>query len=73
MKPDDFAERTLDVAGWALRVTSYRIGEQWYAKADNVSPGAWFARTTGETRAEAEERAIDKARQRLARTRRMPA
>ena len=62
----------LEIAGWPVRITSYRVGERWHAKADNVSPGAAFSRTTGDTRADAEERAIEKARERLERTRRMP-
>ncbi len=72
MKSQDNAERTLDVSGWPVRITSYRIADRWHAKADNVSPGAWFARTTGDTRADAEERALEKARGRLERTRRRP-
>jgi hypothetical protein len=70
MKAEDYAERTLEVAGWPLRVTSYRIGETWYATADNVSPGAWFARAEGTSRAAAEEKAVETARRRLERTRR---
>lgn len=68
----EYAERTLEVEGWPLRITSYRAGDVWHACADNVSPGAWFARTTGSTRAEAEDRALIWARERLARTRRNP-
>jgi len=71
VKPEEHAERTLDVSGWPLRITSYRIGEVWHAKADNVSPGAWFARTTGTTRTDAEDAAVAQARGRLERTRRM--
>jgi hypothetical protein len=71
VKPEEHAERTIEVAGWPLRVTSYRLGAEWHAKADNVSPGAWFARTTGPTRAEAEDAAVARACERLERTRRL--
>ena len=70
MKAEDYAERMLEIAGWPLRITSYRIGERWYAKADNVSPGAWFAKGIADSREAAEQEAIEKARVRLERTRR---
>jgi len=71
MKPDGYAERTVDVDGWKVNLTSYRMGEMFHAKADNVSPGAWLARTTGATREEAEEKALERARELLSRTRRL--
>ena len=70
MRADEYAERTLEAAGWQLRVTSYRIDGVWHAKADNVSPGARIAQATGETRDAAERRAIERASERLAATRR---
>ncbi len=68
MKAEDYSERELGVAGWPVRLTSYKLGDTYYCKADNVSPGAAIARTTGATRQEAEEAALEKARQRLERT-----
>ncbi len=68
--PQEFSERRLELEGWPVNLTSYRIGEVFHSKADNVSPGAALARTTGATKQEAEARAIEKARERLARTRR---
>ncbi len=73
MKAEGFAERQLEVNGWQLRLTSYKLGEAFHCTADNVSPGAWLARTTGVTREEAEQKAVDAARDRLGRTRRHPA
>jgi hypothetical protein len=72
MKAEDYSERELDVAGWPVRLTSYKLGDAYYCKADNVSPGAAIARTTGATRQEAENAALAKARHRLERTRRNP-
>ncbi len=69
MKPTDYAERTLEVSGWQLKLTSYQLNGIWHAKADNVSPGAWLARTTGETREAAEEKALERAEELLSRTR----
>ncbi len=68
MKAEDYSERELEVAGWPVRLTSYKLGDTYHCKADNVSPGAAIARTTGATRQEAEEAALEKARQRLERT-----
>ena len=70
MKVEDFSERRLEIDGWPVNLTSYRIGETFHCRADNVSPGAGLARTTGATREEAEEKAIVRAKELLARTKR---
>jgi hypothetical protein len=71
MKPEQYSEQLLEVQGWPLRLISYRLGETFYCKADNVSPGALIARATGSTREEAERAALEKAGERLGRTRRV--
>jgi hypothetical protein len=68
MKPEDYRERQVEVDSWRVNLTSYKLGEVYHCKADNVSPGAWLARTTGATREEAEQKALDRARQLLSRT-----
>ena len=73
MKAEDYSERELEVEGWPVRLTSYRLGQVFYCKADNVSPGAAVARGQGATRQEAEDQALARARERLAHTRRHPA
>ncbi|MFB3917819.1 MAG: hypothetical protein ACE14M_13890 [Terriglobales bacterium] len=73
MKPEDYEERRVEVEGWEVNLTSYRLGDVYHCKADNVSPGAWLARTTASTREEAERQALEKARRMLARTRRQTA
>jgi hypothetical protein len=70
MKPEDYCERQVEVEGWNVNLTTYKLGEVYHSKADNVSPGASLARTTGATREEAEQKALDRARQLLSRTRR---
>ncbi|MGQ9634631.1 MAG: hypothetical protein ACUVXB_10340 [Bryobacteraceae bacterium] len=70
--PTDYQERMLEVSGWPVRLGSYRLGERYYCRADNVSPGAWLARTTGQRREEAETKAMERAQQLLSRTRRIP-
>jgi hypothetical protein len=72
MQAQEFQERKLELAGWPVNLTSYRLGQEWHAKADNVSPGAALCRTTGPTREQAEQKAIERATELLARTRRQP-
>ena len=36
MKAEAYAERRLELEGWPVNVTSWRLGETWHAKADNV-------------------------------------
>jgi hypothetical protein len=70
MKAEHFQERELEVSGWTVCLSSYLLGREWHCKADNVSPGAVLARTKGQTRQEAEDRAIARAETLLARTKR---
>ena len=70
MRPARYEERTIEIGGWQVKLSSYRLEDVWHAKADNVSPGAWLARTTGTTREEAEEKSIARATELLARTHR---
>ena len=69
MKVEEYQERKVEVAGWPVNLTSYRVGDVFHCKADNVSPGAALARATGATREEAEKKALDRAGQLLGRTR----
>ncbi|MDA1312631.1 MAG: hypothetical protein O2968_04780 [Acidobacteria bacterium] len=72
MKTEDHSERTLELAGWPVRVISYKLGDKYLATADNVSPGANIAKAQGATKEEAESAVLAKAEERLARTRTMP-
>jgi len=69
-KAEEYSERLVDVDPWQVTLTSYKLGEVYHCKADNVSPGAALARTTGATREEAEQKALDRARKLLSRTHR---
>ena len=73
MKAEEYRERKADVGGWPVNLTSYRLGNKFHCKADNVSPGAALARTTGATREEAEAQAIARAEELLSRTKRRAA
>ena len=70
MRAEEFQERQVEVAGWPVNLSSYRLGEMYHCKADNVSPGAALARTVAASREEAESKALKRAGELLARTRR---
>jgi hypothetical protein len=66
----NFRERDIEIDGWPVRLTSYRVGDQYVCQADNVSPGACLARISASTAEEAESQAISKARHLLSKTKR---
>jgi len=72
MQAEEYQERKVEVSGWPVNLASYRLGDEWHCKADNVSPGAALARTTGKTREDAEQKALKRAEDLLSRTRRHP-
>ncbi len=63
-----FSEREIELNGWPVRLTSYRVGQKFVCQADNVSPGACLARFSAPTAEEAEAQAISKARHLLGKT-----
>ena len=70
MKPTEYLEKILQLAGWPVRLTSYRLGDNYYCKADNVDPGACLTRTEAATKEEAKEKAMNRAEKYLSQTRR---
>jgi hypothetical protein len=70
LKPEDYSEQELEIEGWPVKVTSYKLDGEYKCSVDNVSPGAWIARTSAATKQQAEEKALAKAKERLGRTRR---
>jgi hypothetical protein len=65
-----FQERQIELEGWPVRLTSYRVGDRFVCQADNVSPGACLARFSAASADEAESQAISKARHLLSKTQR---
>jgi hypothetical protein len=70
VKSEQFKEDQIEIEGWPVRLTSYRVGEKYVSQADNVSPGACLARFSAATLEEAEAQAISKAKHLLGKTRR---
>jgi hypothetical protein len=69
MRPEEHSRRDQDIAGWAVVVETYKLGDVYHCTIANVDPGARFARADGATRDEAETLAIEKATRYLAQTR----
>ena len=69
-KVEAYRERRIELRGWPVNLTSYRLGDRFHAKADNISPGATLARTSASTREEAETLALARAEELLAETQR---
>lgn len=72
MKPEDYSRRQTELAGWAIQIETYRLGEVYHCSISNVDPGARFARAEGSSKEEAEQRALEKAERYLKQTRRFP-
>jgi hypothetical protein len=66
----NFQERQIEIDGWPVKLTSYRVGAHYICQADNVSPGACLARFSAATAEEAESQALSKARHLLGKTKR---
>ena len=70
MKPENYSRRQQELAGWAVTIETYKLGDVYYCSIANVDPGARFARADGGSMRDAEDRAIEKATKYLAQTRR---
>jgi serine/threonine protein kinase len=64
--PAEYSEHKVVIEHCPVTLASYRLGNTFYSKAE-YELGTTLARTNGATRAEAEEKALAKARERLAR------
>ena len=70
MRPEDHTTRREEIAGWAITIDTYKLGDVYHCTIANVDPGARFARADGSTKAEAEQTALEKAERYLRQTRR---
>jgi hypothetical protein len=66
--PEQYSERIETIARYPIRITSYRLWETFYAKAEVAldGMGGWFARAEGSTQIGAETSVIAKAERLLA-------
>jgi hypothetical protein len=69
VRADQCRRRREQLAGWDVRIASYRLGDRFVCEVDTVDPAARLARADGASRIEAEARALEKAAELLRRTR----
>lgn len=71
VKTQNFSKRKAEAAGWQVSVSTYQLNDKFYCTVDNVNPGAWIAKTEGTTREETEKKALERAQELLAQTRKV--
>src|SRR5258708_39587292 len=60
-RADQYQRRREQLAGWDVRIASYKLAHRFVCEVDNVDPAARLAPAAGATRAEAEAPAQEKA------------
>ena len=70
MKAEGYKERKEQLAGWPVKIISYKLGPTYYVSIHNEEPGAWITKQEGPTLEEAESKACRRASEFLAKTRR---
>ena len=73
MKAEEYKETKETLAGWPVRVVSYRLGSTYHVSISNEEPGARIVRGAGPNLAEVEAKARKDAAEALAKMRRHPA
>ena len=69
--PEQYSKRIETIAGYPIRITSYRLWDTFYAKVEVAldGMGGWFAMAEGSTQAGAEASLIANAERLLTRHR----
>lgn len=68
MKSENYRTTTREIDGVKINIISYKIGKQFYSHVTNFDPGATIARAEAtSSQEEAEQNALAKALERLAR------
>lgn len=69
MGAEEYKERMEKAGSFEIRIVSYKLGDRYVCKVDNVSPGAVISRAEGRTREEAEQTAVLAAKDEVSKTR----
>jgi hypothetical protein len=59
---EDYKERREKILDWDVHIVSYKAGERYYCKVDDIVPGAVIARGEGDAREHAEAQAVANAK-----------
>ncbi len=60
-KPEEYSERTTQIAGWTVSIVTYKLGTIYHTTIDNTDPGAWVVKAQGTSKQEAEAKAVKEA------------
>ena len=71
MKAEGYAEKEEQLAGWPVKIVSYKVGGTYYVTVHNKEPGAWICKKEGPTLEAAEKEARTRAAELLSRTRKI--
>ncbi len=71
MRAEGWASEELELEGWAVKVTSYRIGQAFLTEVESCDSGVIIARGIAPTREDSRREAFETASRRLLRTRRI--
>jgi hypothetical protein len=69
MKPEDYSRHQQELAGSQVMIETYKLGGVYHCTIANVEPGARRTRADGETKEQAESRAIEMATKYLGQSR----
>ena len=72
MKPEEFSDRKTELAGWPVNIVTYRLGSTYYTTIENNDPGAWVVKAEGQSKEEAEAKALKEAEALLAKVKKAP-
>ena len=72
MKVEEYKESSDSLAGWQVKIISYKLGSTYYVSINNVEPGAWIVKGSGFSLDVAQAQAREQATEYLSKTRRNP-
>jgi hypothetical protein len=65
MKSEQFTDELKELHGIGIRITSYKIGDEFHCHVSNADPGATISRASAATKEAAQQEAMRKATARL--------
>jgi len=68
LNTQQYQDELKEVNGILVRITTYKIGDEFYCHIANTDPGATIARAAGSTEKEARQKAVKKVMERLKKT-----
>ena len=70
MKAEEYKEQKEQLAGWPVKIISYRVGTVYHVSIHNEEPGAWIVKGDGPNLADVESKARKEAADSLSKIKR---